>query len=286
MRDLLPRGRAAARERAARSTRPVEWLSEENYFFALSSFADRLARVVRRAIPEPSSPRARRNEALGLIRQGLEDISITRTSFDWGIPVPWDPEHVVYVWFDALINYVTAVGYGEDEERFAAVVAGRRTTSSARTSCRFHCVWWPAMCMAAGIDPPRAGLRPRLPARRRARRCRSPRRTRSTRSSSPRTSALDPLRYHLLRDVTLGADGDFTYEGLIARYNADLANNLGNLLQRVATVVGRSAAAPDRRPEPAGGATAWRRATEVVAAASAAWERSDAPRARSRRPGG
>jgi len=214
--------------------RPAEWLTEENYFFALSSFTDRLLELYENN-PSFVVPETKRNEALSFIRQGLEDISITRTSIDWGIPVPWDPEHVVYVWYDALINYATAVGYGSDDVRFDAwwpVVHHL----IGKDIIRFHCVWWPAMCMAAGIDPPAqvvvhgwllvAGAK-------------------MSKSSLNQIDpieliadiGLDALRYHLLRDVSLGSDGDFSYEALTARYNADLANNLGNLLQRVSTVV-------------------------------------------------
>ncbi|HVT78122.1 MAG TPA: methionine--tRNA ligase [Acidimicrobiales bacterium] len=127
-------------------------LSEENYFFRLSRFEDKLLEYYEQH-PGFVTPQSKRNEALGFIKQGLQDISITRTSIDWGVPVPWDDKHVFYVWYDALINYCTAIGYGTDQARFDAFwpvvnhVIGKEIL-------RFHCVWWPAMLMAAGIDPP------------------------------------------------------------------------------------------------------------------------------------
>ncbi len=128
-------------------------LEEENYFFKLSAFEDRLLAVVRGPTPTPSDPTGKRNEALGIIKGGLEDISITRTSTRWGVEVPWDDAHVFYVWYDALVNYLTAIGYGEDEARFDAWWPAVHHLLG-KDIIRFHCVWWPAMCMAAGIDPP------------------------------------------------------------------------------------------------------------------------------------
>jgi methionyl-tRNA synthetase len=215
--------------------RPVEWIVEENYFFALSKFTDRLLGWYdeNRDVVLPES---RRNEALGFIKQGLKDISVTRTSFDWGITVPWDSHHVVYVWYDALINYATAAGYGIDDVIFNRLWPTVHHLVG-KDILRFHAVWWPAMCMAAGITPPKQIIAHGWLL------------VGGEKMSKSRANQIDPvalandvgvesLRYHLLRDVTLGNDGDFTYEGLIARYNADLANNLGNLLQRVSSVVG------------------------------------------------
>jgi methionyl-tRNA synthetase len=250
---------------------PVEWLVEENYFFRLSDFAERLLAWYneRGAVVVPE---AKRNEAVSFIRQGLDDISITRTSLDWGIPVPWDPDHVVYVWYDALINYVTAAGYGVDEEAFATwwpVVHHL----IGKDIIRFHCVWWPAMCMAAGIEPPHQLIVHGFLL------------VGGEKMSKSRLNQIDPLelaedlgvdalRYHLLREVALGSDGDFSYEGLVARYNADLANNLGNLAQRVATVVGSKSGGVGPAPQPAGEdnpiAAA---ATIAIAEARAAWTR-------------
>jgi methionyl-tRNA synthetase len=232
--------------------RPVEWLTEENYFFALSKFSDRLVAWFE-GHPDAVIPEGRRNEALGLIRQGLEDFSISRTSFDWGIPVPWDPEHVFYVWFEALMNYTSAIGYGTDPERFATWWPSVRHLIG-KDIVKFHAVWWPAMCMAAGIDPPRTVIAHGYLL------------VGGKKMSKSLPNQIDPLelaadvgldaiRLYLLRDVPLGLDGDFTYEGLVGRYNADLANNLGNLLQRVATLVGQKCGGvgpPPRATSPCG----------------------------------
>ncbi|MCU1491044.1 MAG: methionyl-tRNA synthetase [Acidimicrobiaceae bacterium] len=252
--------------------RPVEWLSEENYFFALSRFTDALLEWYE-ANPKAVRPDTRRNEALSFIRQGLGDISISRTSIDWGIPVPWDERHVVYVWYDALINYCTAAGYGSDEERFAAwwPVVHHLV---GKDILRFHAVWWPAMCMAAGITPPAEVLAHGFLL------------VSGEKMSKSRANQIDPvalaqdvgvdaLRYHLLRDVVLGTDSDFSYEGLLGRYNSDLANNLGNLLSRVATVVASrcEGIGPPPRPDEPGHRLA-RFAEATAAAARDAWERS------------
>jgi methionyl-tRNA synthetase len=209
-------------------------LSEENYFFRLSRFEDQLLKYYEDN-PGFVTPQSKRNEALGFIKQGLQDISITRTSIDWGVPVPWDEKHVFYVWYDALINYCTAIGYGTDQARFDHYwphvnhVIGKEIL-------RFHCVWWPAMLLAAGIDPPhhvqvhgwllvggekmsKTKLNQIAP------------------GDLVADFGVDGYRYHFLRDVNFGNDGDFSYEGMVDRYNTDLANNFGNLGARVAAVV-------------------------------------------------
>jgi methionyl-tRNA synthetase len=212
----------------------VQYLEEENYFFRLSRFQDRLLEWYA-AHPKAIVPEFRGNEAIGLIRGGLRDFSASRTSLKWGIPLPWDAKHVAYVWFDALANYITAVGYGTDAERFASWWPVDRHLIG-KDIIRQHCVYWPAMLMSAGIEPPTgyavggyllsAGEK----------------------MSKTTGNVVNPLdlisefgvdgfRYYILAETPYGSDGDFTYEGLTTRYNSDLANNLGNLLSRVATVV-------------------------------------------------
>jgi methionyl-tRNA synthetase len=132
--------------------RPVEWFEEENWFFKLSAFEDRLAEWLTQD-PSPVKPEGKRNEALGIVRQGLDDVSITRSSIDWGVPVPWDPDHVFYVWYDALINYATAAGYGSDEASFEAWWPTVHHLLG-KDIIRFHAVYWPAMLMAAELPPP------------------------------------------------------------------------------------------------------------------------------------
>ncbi len=210
--------------------RPVERMREENWFFRLSRFEQQLLDFYAEH-PDAVQPESRRNEVLGFIRQGLRDFSMSRSSITWGIPLPWDPQHVTYVWFEALFNYCTAVGYGTDRERFDRFwpvdyhLAGKDIL-------RFHAVFWPAMLMAAGEAPPehvfahgfllvggekmsKTGATQIAP------------------TDLVTDFGSDGYRYHFLRDQQFGPDGDFSYEAMVARYNADLANNFGNLANRV-----------------------------------------------------
>jgi methionyl-tRNA synthetase len=247
---------------------PVEELEEENYFFRLSRFSDRLLDWYADH-PEGVRPETKRNEALGIIRQGLDDVSITRTSTEWGVRVPWDEDHVFYVWFDALINYATAIGYGSDPERFGTWWPNVHHVIG-KDILRFHCVYWPAMCMAVGIDPPahisvhgyllvggekmsKTRLNQIVPA------------------DLVNDFGVDGFRYHFLRDQTFGPDGEFSYEGMVSRYNSDLANNLGNLLSRVSTVVARKCGGIGPAPSPDSPLAAV--AAQAVVTADAAWRR-------------
>ncbi len=262
--------------------RPVVEMEEENYFFKLSAFEQRLIEWYD-ANPTAVQPAAKRNEALSFIKGGLRDISITRTSLDWGVPVPWDADHVFYVWYDALVNYLTAIGYGSDPERCAAWWPAVHHLIG-KEILRFHCVWWPAMCMAAGIDPPAhvfvhgwllvggEKLSKTLVGRSRDEGGAPPvKLTDIAPSALVEDFGVDATRYHLLRDVPLGPDGEFSYEGMVSRYNADLANNLGNLVARVATVVGAKCGGVGPRPDPRSPLAA--AAAAAVEAAGAAWER-------------
>ncbi len=250
--------------------RPVEWFAEENWFFSLSRFGDELLEFYEKN-PDAVYPEARRNEALGIIRGGLRDISITRTSIDWGIPVPWDEGHVFYVWYDALVNYISAIDYGRDEERFSSWWPAVHHLL-AKDIVRFHCVWWPAMCLAAGIDPPHRWLVTGyllIGGKKMGK-------TAFNQVDPVELAAeagLEALRYYLVRDFPIGNDGEFTYENLTERYNSDLANNLGNLLARVATVVGSKCGGTGPTPQPARDSKLAAVAEEVVAEARAAWGR-------------
>ncbi len=216
--------------------RPVDQVEEENYFFRLSRFEDRLLKHFAEH-PDAMTPTFRGNEALGLIKGGLRDFSISRTSLKWGIPIPWDSKHVTYVWFDALTNYMSAVGYGTDPERFAQWWPVDYHLIG-KDILRQHCVYWPAMLMSAGIDVPKGwGIGGWLLVD-------------GDKMSKTQGNVVNPLdlvddigvdgfRYYVLSETSYGQDGDFTIEGLIGRYNSDLANNLGNLVSRVATVVGK-----------------------------------------------
>jgi methionyl-tRNA synthetase len=246
---------------------PIEVFEEENYFFRLSRFQDRLLDWYA-AHPGAIVPEFRGNEALGLIRSGLRDFSVSRTSIDWGVPLPWDREHVAYVWFDALTNYLAAVGFGTDAERFADWWPVDYHLIG-KDIIRHHCVYWPAMLMSAGVELPKgwavggwllSG---------------GEKMSKTTGNvvkplDLVDTVGVDGFRYYVLADTPYGQDGDFTYEGLVGRYNADLANNLGNLTARVATVVtskcGGTGAAP------AADSPLAAVAAESVAAVIAAWD--------------
>jgi methionyl-tRNA synthetase len=213
---------------------PVEAMSEENYFFRLSAYRDRLLQHYHQH-PEAVRPDARLNEVVALITGGLRDFSISRTSFAWGVPLPWDPRHVCYVWFDALTNYITAAGYADEQDRF------ERTWPAdvhfiGKDILRFHAIYWPAMLMAAGVEPPRqvwahgfllvggekmsktklTGIHPR---------------------QVVDHFGVDAYRYHFLREIQFGQDGNFSWESMVDRYNADLANGLGNLASRVLAMI-------------------------------------------------
>ncbi len=210
--------------------RPVELMREENYFFRLSAYADRLLAHYQEH-PAAVEPETRRNEVLSLIRGGLQDFSISRTSFSWGVPLPWDTDHVCYVWFDALANYITAAGYGDDPERFARVWPAD-IHLIGKDILRQHAVYWPAMLMAAGIEPPtQVWAHGYLTVG-------------GKKMSKTNLTGIHPFelvdqfgtdsyRYYFMREMRFGEDGNFSWESMVERHNADLANGLGNLASRV-----------------------------------------------------
>ncbi|MEO7836057.1 MAG: methionine--tRNA ligase [Acidimicrobiales bacterium] len=248
--------------------RPAERFKEDNYFFALSRYEQRLLDWYD-ANPHAITPESKRNEALGLIRGGLQDLSITRTSLRWGVPVPWDEAHVFYVWYDALVNYLTAVGYGVDEQRFATFWPAVHHLI-AKDILRFHCVYWPAMLLAAGLEPP-AHIHVHGYLLIGGEKMSKTRLNAIAPADLTAAVGVDGFRYHFLRDTPFGPDGEFSYEGLVARYNADLANNFGNLLSRVSTVVGSKCAGIGPCPRPDSPLRAV--AAEVYAATAQAWDR-------------
>ncbi|HEY2923334.1 MAG TPA: methionine--tRNA ligase [Candidatus Eisenbacteria bacterium] len=223
-----------------------QWVSEENYFFRLSAYAPRLLAHIR-SNPEFIIPESRRNEIVNVVESGLEDISVSRASVSWGIPLPNDPAHTVYVWFDALINYITGVGYPDpngDYSRYWPAdlhVIGKDIT-------RFHCVIWPAMLLSAKLPLPKTVLGHGWVQFQGEKLSKSLGNIVDPLEIADRYGA-DALRYYLLREVPLSRDGDFTWELFIDRYNADLANDWGNLFTRTVSMVhryreGRVAAAP------------------------------------------
>lgn len=222
-------GAFAGEKVCAIHSKPLELLQEKNYFFKLSAFADQLLDLYERR-PEFLQPSSARNEVVSFVQQGLADLSISRTSFDWGIPIPWDESHITYVWFDALLNYITAIGYGEDEKGFAQRWPGVHIVG--KDILRFHAVIWPAMLMAAGLEVPErvfahgwllvggekmsktklTGIAP---------------------NQITDTFGADAFRYYFMSSIAFGHDGSFSWEDISARYQAELANGFGNLASRV-----------------------------------------------------
>ncbi len=217
--------------------RITETVQEENYFFKLSAFQDKLLALS--ANPEFIRPEARRNEVISFVRSGLRDQSISRSTFKWGIPVPDDPEHVIYVWFDALANYLTAIGYGSShpgaQEAFKKFWPAD-VQMIGKEIVRFHCVYWPAFLMAAGLPEPKTIVAHGWLLFEESKMSKS-------RGNIVRTETIldvlgsDALRYFLLREVVFGQDGSFSFDALVQRYNSDLANGLGNLASRTLRMV-------------------------------------------------
>jgi methionyl-tRNA synthetase len=220
--------------------RMTETVSEENYFFKLSAFERTLLEFYE-AHPEFIRPETRRNEVISFVRAGLKDLSVSRTSFKWGIPVPSDEKHVIYVWMDALANYITALGWGSDDPadkaRFEKYwpadlhIVGKEIT-------RFHCVYWPAFLMAAGLPLPKSVVAHGWLLFEESKMSKS-------RGNIVRAETIlevlgaDALRYFLLREVVFGQDGSFSFDALVQRYNSDLANGYGNLVSRTLTMIGK-----------------------------------------------
>jgi len=222
---------------------PVEWISETNYFFKMSEYADKLLAFYDEH-PDFVQPASARSEVVSFVRGGLQDLSISRSSFDWGIPIPWDSEHVLYVWIDALLNYVSALGgpgtaADPADPRFAATWPAD-VHLVGKDILRFHAVIWPAMLMAAGLPLPKkvfahgwllvggekmsksklTGIAP---------------------SDITDHFGVDAFRWYFLRAIQFGSDGSFSWEDMSARYTSELANGLGNLASRVAAMVGKYA---------------------------------------------
>ncbi len=219
--------------------RITETVHEENYFFKLSAFQDKLLALY--SNPHFIRPEARRNEVISFVRSGLRDQSISRSTFTWGIPVPGDPKHVIYVWFDALANYLTAIGYGSShagaQEAFKKFWPAD-VQMIGKEIVRFHCVYWPAFLMAAGLAEPKTIVAHGWLLFEENKMSKS-------RGNIVRTETIldvlgaDALRYFLLREVVFGQDGSFSFDALVQRYNSDLANGLGNLASRTLTMINR-----------------------------------------------
>ena len=219
-------------------SRKVEFVREDNYFFKLSAYQDRLLEYFE-ANPSFIQPESRRNEVLSFVKGGLRDLSISRANVKWGIPLPWDTTHTVYVWFDALINYITAIGYGDTDgaEQFSDRWPAQ-LHFVGKDIIRFHCVIWPAMLIAAGLPVPERVFAHGFLL------------TKGEKMSKSKGNAMAPAdlvakfgvdayRYYFLREVQFGADGSISLESMVQRFNGDLANDWGNLCSRLFNMVGK-----------------------------------------------
>ncbi|GAB6188436.1 methionine--tRNA ligase [Marinitoga arctica] len=216
--------------------REVNWVEEENYFFKLSKYNDALKEYFEKN-PDFVEPEFRKNEMLKILESGLKDLSITRTTFDWGVPMPNDPKHVIYVWVDALINYVSALGYPEKIEMFEKYWPADLHLIGKEIN-RFHSLIWPAMLMSVGLPLPKKIFAHGWLT------------VNGEKISKSLGNAIDPrvlvkaygndvIRYYLMRDIVFGKDGDFSEDNLITRYNSDLVNDLSNLVHRTLSMVNK-----------------------------------------------
>ncbi|MGW0661194.1 methionine--tRNA ligase [Streptodolium elevatio] len=216
--------------------RPVEMLSEDNYFFRMSAYTDKLLAFYE-ANPDFIQPASARNEVLKFVQQGLQDLSISRSTFDWGIPIPWDSGHVLYVWIDALLNYASAVGYGTDQAKFGETWPAD-VHIVGKDILRFHAVIWPAMLMAAGLPLPHKVFAHGWLLVGGEKMSKS-----KLTGISPQQLTdhfgVDAYRYYFMRAIPFGQDGSFSWEDFSARYTSELANDFGNLASRVAAMVGK-----------------------------------------------
>jgi len=231
--------------RLAPTGAPVEWVAEESYFFRLSAYQDRLLAHYAEH-PEFIGPDTRRNEVISFVKRGLQDLSISRTTFDWGLPVPGDPKHVMYVWVDALNNYVTGCGFpDENSPKWRYWPADVHIIG--KDIVRFHTVYWPAFLMSAGLPLPKRVYGHGFLFNRGEKMSKSVGNVIDPFALTD-TYGVDPLRYFFMREVPFGQDGNYSHEAIVNRINADLANDLGNLAQRSLSMIGKHCAAAV--PEP------------------------------------
>jgi methionyl-tRNA synthetase len=225
-------------KRIAPSGAEVEWVEEPSYFFRLSAWQDRLLAFYE-ADPDFIVPESRRNEVMSFVRGGLKDLSVSRTSFKWGVPVPNDPAHIMYVWLDALVNYITAAGFPDVESEMYQTFWPADLHMVGKDILRFHAVYWPAFLMAADLPPPRRVFAHGWWT------------NEGQKISKSLGNVIDPIklverygldavRYFLLREIPFGSDGDFSHRAMVHRMNGDLANDFGNLAQRVLSMINKN----------------------------------------------
>ena len=230
--------------------REVELVQEESYFFRMSKYADRWLKYIEEN-PDFIQPVSRRNEMISFVKQGLEDLCVSRTTFDWGIKVPFDPKHVVYVWVDALTNYISALGYGSEDDHLYRKYWPADVHLVGKDIVRFHTIIWPIMLMALDLPLPKKVMGHGWLL------------LEGGKMSKSKGNVVDPLvlidkygvdaiRYYLLREMPFGSDGYYSEEALAKRINTDLANDYGNLLSRTATMIGKYQQGQLKKPQPEG----------------------------------
>jgi len=226
-------------KKLAPSGAPVEWMEEESYFFRLSAYQEKLLAHYENN-PRFIQPNTRRNEVISFVKSGLKDLSISRTTFKWGVPVPNAPRHVMYVWVDALSNYITALEYPETKNNS---LMSRYWPADlhmiGKDIIRFHAIYWPAFLMSAGLELPKSVFGHGFIYNRGEKMSKSVGNVISPDDLIDRYG-LDPVRYFFLREVAFGQDGDFSHEAMVQRMNSDLANDLGNLAQRSLSMISKS----------------------------------------------
>jgi methionyl-tRNA synthetase len=235
-----------AGKKLAPSGAEVEWVEEPSYFFRLSAWQDRLLKFYDEH-PDFIAPDVRRNEVTSFVRSGLRDLSVSRTSFTWGVPVPGDPAHIIYVWLDALINYITATGFPDTDSPIYKKFWPADLHMVGKDILRFHCVYWPAFLMAADLPTPQRVFAHGWWT------------NEGQKISKSLGNVIDPLalierygldqvRYFLLREIPFGNDGDFSHRAMVNRMTGDLANDYGNLAQRVLSMINRNCGAAVPKP--------------------------------------
>ncbi|HWU00834.1 MAG TPA: methionine--tRNA ligase [Terriglobales bacterium] len=233
-------------KKIAPSGAEVEWVEEPSYFFKLSAWGEKLLAFYD-ANPDFIAPETRRNEVISFVKSGLKDLSISRTTFKWGVQVPDDPDHIMYVWLDALTNYITAVGFPDDQSAMYKKFWPADLHMVGKDILRFHAIYWPAFLMGAGLEPPRRVFAHGWWT------------NEGQKISKSLGNVIDPLkliekygldqtRYFLLREIPFGNDGDFSHRAMVQRMNSDLANGIGNLAQRSLSLIAKNCAGAVPQP--------------------------------------